>query len=132
MFKSGSPLKAPLMAAVLTLSVAAGSVAASAQDYFFPAVPPQSVAMGIPVIAKHSGDVRRQGGFATAASVTWTHPKTPAVMGAKTVNAMLVESAGVATNPAAVVAQGGFAVPGAVRWVPTPDQKKPATILASR
>lgn len=88
--------------------------------------------MGIPVVAKHSGEVRRQGGFATAAAVTWAAPKAPAVTAVKTVNAMLLESAGVATDKAGVMRQGGFAVAGAARWVPTPGTQDTKTVLAAR
>lgn len=132
MFNSGSPHKVPLIAAALTVAFAASTIPALAQDFFHPAVPPQSVAMGIPVVAKHSGEVRRQGGFATAAAVTWTAPKDPAVFNAKTVNAMLLKTTGVATDKAGVMRQGGLAVAGAVRWVPTPDNKLSNTVLAAR
>ncbi len=46
-----------------------------------------------------------------------------AVHGVKTVGALTLETQGLATSDVAVHRQGGFALPGSVRWIEAPGNR---------
>ena len=77
-------------------------------------------------VATTPAEIRRQGGFTTAATAQWS-ASAPVTLtgnavanGTKTIGAMAVETQGRATSPDQVRRQGGLLVPGAIRWVAKP------------
>ncbi|MDT1062610.1 hypothetical protein RM190_12095 [Paracoccus sp. CPCC 101403] len=69
-----------------------------------------------PIIAGASFAAEQQNGRQVPAA---TQPQAIHVV--KTTDAMLLKTVGRATDMRGVYAQGGFAVPGAVRWVAAPQ-----------